>query len=71
MVYKSERIENLGDLEAIHRSIYTDACNLRTEFEKENPNKLYIEALIKAIHMEAHKAADFEFCITQRTIKEV
>lgn len=71
MLYKTERIENLGDLEAIHTSLYMDACNLRAEFEKEKPNKLYIEELIKAIHMEAHKAIDFEFCITQRTVKEL
>ena len=70
MVYKAERIENLDELEAIHRNLFTDASNLRAELEKENPNMDYIYALAKAMHMESHKAVNFEFFITQRTIKE-
>jgi len=30
----------------------------------------YVKLLAKSIHMEAHKAIDFEFIITQRTVKE-
>lgn len=71
MSYKIERIENLEDLEAIHRTLFADASNLRSELEKESPDINRIKALAKSIHMESHKAADFEFIVTQRTIKEV
>ena len=71
MVYKVQQIENLEDLEAIHRTLFTDASNLRTELEKESPNMHLVDALVKSIHMESHKAFDFEFIVTQRTIKEV
>lgn len=70
MQYKTERIENLDDLEAIHRNLYTDSCNLRAELEKDAPNMEYVKSLIKSVHMESRKAIDFEFIIAQRTVKE-
>lgn len=71
MVYKTERIENIDELEAIHRNLYMDACNLRAELDKDSPNMEYIKLLAKSIHMESHKAIDFEFAIAQRTVKEI
>lgn len=70
MLYKTERIENLDELETIHRKLYTDSCNLRDELEKDTPNMERVKLLSKAVHMESHKAIDFDFIITQRTIKE-
>lgn len=70
MKYQSERIENLGVLDSIHKSLFVDASNLRAELEKESPNMLYVDSLVKAIHMEAHRADDFEFCIEIRTVNE-
>ncbi len=70
MQYKTERIENLDELETIHRNLYTDSCNLRSELEKDEPNMERVKLLTKSIHMESHKAIDFEFIIAQRTVKE-
>lgn len=71
MQYKTERIENLDELETIHRNLYTDSCNLRSELDKDAPNMEHVKTLVKSIHMEAHKAIDFEFILSQRTVKEV
>lgn len=70
MEFRIERIENIGDLEAIHRNLYCDASNLRCELEKESPNMLHVKTLAKSLHMYAHEAIDFEFVLEQRTIKE-
>lgn len=66
--YRTERITNIDELEAIHRSLFMDASRLRKELEEQNPNMLYIVDLAKRIHMDAHKAVDFEFYIEQRTV---
>lgn len=68
---RTERITNIDELEAIHKSIYMDASNLKQELEKENPNMLYIKTLAKSLHMHAHQADDFEFYIEQRTVNAV
>lgn len=65
---RSERIINIEELEAIHRRLFMDASRLRTELEAENPNMLCIKELAKSIHMESHKAVDFEFYIEQRVV---
>lgn len=70
MKCKTERIENIGELEAIHRSLYCDASNLRHELERESPDMLRVEALAKSLHMYAHRAIDFEIVLEQRTITE-
>lgn len=67
---KVERIENLEELKAIHRSLYADAVNLRSELDKVMPSILNIEAFAKSIHMNALKARDFDFFLVHRTIKE-
>ena len=70
MKYKSERIVNLGELEAIHSNLFFDASRLRDELKNEKPNMFFIEELAKRIHMNAHKADDFEFYIEIRTVNE-
>lgn len=70
MLYKTERIENLDELEAIHRNLYTDSWNLRAELEKDIPNMEYVKTLVKSLHMESHKALDFEFILSQRTVED-
>lgn len=69
--YQTERITNIEELEAIHRSLFMDASRLRKELEAENPNMLCIADLAKRIHMDAHKAVDFEFYIEQRIVNVV
>lgn len=66
--YRTERITNIDELEAIHRSLFMDASRLRRELESKNPNMLCIQELAKSIHMESHKAVDFEFYIEQRVV---
>lgn len=70
MLYKTERIENLDELETIHRNLYTDSWNLRAELEKDIPNMEYVKTLVKSLHMESHKALDFEFILSQRTVED-
>lgn len=70
MLYKTERIENLDELETIHRNLYESACNLRTELDKDDPNMEYVKLLVKSLHMESHKAIDFEFILSQRTVED-
>lgn len=69
--FRTERITNLDELEAIHKSIYMDASNLKKELEKEFPNMIYIKTLAKSLHMYAHQADDFEFYIEQRFVNAV
>lgn len=71
MVYKTERIENLGELEAIHMSLYMSAMRLRSLLEEPAPSIPRIEEIAKSMQMDALKAKDFEFIVAQRTIKEV
>ncbi len=69
--YRTERITNIDELEALHRGLFMDASRLRKELEEENPNMLCIADLAKRIHMDAHKAMDFEFFIEQRIVNVV
>lgn len=71
MLYKTERIENLDELEAIHTSLYMNAMRLRALLEEPTPSLPQIEGIAKSIHMDALRAKDFEFIVTQRTIKEL
>ncbi len=71
MLYKTERIENLEELEAIHMSLYMSAMRLRALLEEPEPRIPQIEDVAKSMHMDALKARDFEFIITQRTVREV
>lgn len=69
--FRTERITNIEELEAIHRSLFMYASRLRKELEAENPNMPCIKELAKSIHMEAHKADDFDFYIEQRVVNVV
>lgn len=71
MQYKTERIENLDELEAIHMSLYMNAMRLRALLEEPTPSIPQIEGIAKSMHMDALKAKDFEFILSQRTVKEV
>lgn len=70
MKYKTERIINIGELEAIHTSLFDHISRLRKELESESPDLPFIRELAKTAHMEAHQAADFDFYIEQRIINE-
>ena len=66
--YISERIVNISELEALIRSAYYDAAEIRSKLEKENPSIWTIDELSKQIHLKLLQAKDFEFHIENRRI---
>lgn len=65
---ETERIVNISELEALHRSLYCNAIRLREESEKESPSMIVIDELSRMILLDAVKAKDFEFCLERRTV---
>lgn len=66
MVYESERIINIAEIETLIRSAYYDISELRSEVEKESPSMCKIDELSKQIHLKLLQAKDFEFCVERR-----
>ena len=66
MLYISERVTNISELESLIRSAYCCAAALREEMEKGSPSTDRVDGLSKQIHMDLLKAKDFEFCVERR-----
>lgn len=66
MLYISERVTNISELESLVRSAYYCAAELREELEKERPSMVRVDGLSKQIHLDLLKAKDFEFCVERR-----
>ena len=66
MLYISERVTNISELESLVRSAYYSAAALREELEKESPSTDRVDGLSKQIHLDLLKAKDFEFCVERR-----
>lgn len=71
MVYVTERVVNIGELEGIIRSAYFGMAALRDELEKDRPSTVRVDELSKQVHLDLLKAKDFEFFVERRkTITE-
>ena len=66
VLYISERVTNISELESLVRSAYYCAAELREELEKESPSMVRVDGLSKQIHLDLLKAKDFEFCVERR-----
>lgn len=66
MIYISERVVNISELETLIRSAYLAAAGIRIELESEKPSMDKIDELSKQMHLDLLRAKDFEFRIEQR-----
>ena len=66
MLYITERVVNIAELEQLIYGAYYGVATLRTELEKENPSMCRIDELSKQIHLDLLQAKDFEFCVERR-----
>lgn len=66
MLYVTERVTNISEIEGLIRSAYRGIAALRAEIEKENPSMDRIDELSKQAHLDLLDAKDFEFCVEQR-----
>ena len=66
MLYITERVTNIAELERLVNSAYCGISALRAELEKENPSMCKIDELSRQIHADLLQAKDFEFCVERR-----
>ena len=66
MVFISERIINISELEALLSATRLNFEILRAELQKETPQIKKVQNLACAVRDELVKAENFEFCIEKR-----
>lgn len=66
----SERIVNIGELEAFIRSAYMDVVRIRTIVEEGRFDTDTVLSYLKTIQLELLKAKDFDFYLERRNIIE-
>lgn len=67
-VVVSERIINIGELEAFIRSAYMDTVRVRTLVEEGNIDIEQILSYLKIIQLTLLKAKDFDFFLERRSV---
>lgn len=66
MLFVSERIINIKDLEDIIERANFNCEVMMDEMSKTAPSKETLDSAVKELHYLLHKAHDFEFCIEKR-----
>lgn len=66
MIFVSERIVNISELESAINLARFNFDVLVEELKKTAPSKESIDSAVKTINASLAKASDFEFCIEQR-----
>ena len=66
MVYMSERITNISELELLIKNARLNFEVLEDELKKDEPSQALINGTSKIIRESLKKAENFEFCIEQR-----
>lgn len=67
-VIVSERIINIGELEAFIRSAYMDTVRVRTLAEEGRVDTEQILSYLKSIQLTLLKAKDFDFFLERRKV---